>query len=78
MLEKRIGPTYWSPQEDLSHNRNTSSKPSKMTRGHIFTHINPWYMDGDYPRTSGGRFKEVHEKTNSDASYTMGQFSTWW
>jgi len=69
-VEKRIGPTYWSPQEDLSHNRNTSSKPSKMTKV-TYSHINNG-TGGDF-RELQRQFKEVHEKTNSDASYTMGR-----
>ena len=69
-VEKRIGPSYWSPQEDLSHNRSSSSKPSKMTKV-TYSHINNGTA-GDF-RELQRQFKEVHEKTNSKASYTMGR-----
>ena len=69
-VEKRIGPSYWSPQEDLSHNRSSSSKPSKMTKV-TYSHINNG-TGGDF-RELQRQFKEVHEKTNSKASYTMGR-----
>ena len=60
-VEKRIGPSYWSPQEDLSHNRSSSSKPSKMTKV-TYSHINNGTA-GDF-RELQRQFKEVHEKTN--------------
>ena len=69
-VDKRIGPTYWSPQEDLSYNRNTSNKSSKMLKV-TYSHINNG-TGGDF-RELQRQFKEVHEETNSDASYTMGR-----
>ena len=69
-VEKSIGPSYWTPQEDLSHNRSSSSKPSKMTKV-TYSHINNG-TGGDF-RELQRQFKEVHEKTNSKASYTMGR-----
>ena len=69
-VDKRIGPTYWSPQEDLSYNRNTSNKSSKMLKV-TYSHINNG-TGGDF-RELQRQFKEVHEKTNSNASYTIGR-----
>ncbi|MBT4661725.1 MAG: hypothetical protein HN927_02145 [Candidatus Marinimicrobia bacterium] len=66
----RVGPMYWSRRDDFSYNRNTSSKPSKLTRV-SFTHLNP-LMDGEY-RDLRMQIKEAHEKTNSDDSFTVGQ-----
>ena len=68
-VEKRIGPSYWSPQENLSHNRSSSSKPSKMTRVQ-FTHLKPGMNSEFYDLRQ--RYNEVLKETNSEASFTMG------
>ena len=66
----RVGPMYWSRLDDLSYNRDTSGKPSKMVRVN-FTHVNA-VMNGEYSELRQ-QIKEAHEKTNSDASFTVGQ-----
>ena len=68
-IEERVGPMYWTPMEDLHYNPSTSDKPSKMTRVQ-FTHLNPG-MSGEYYDLRQ-RYNEVHQKTNSDASFSMG------
>ena len=65
----RVGPMYWARRDDMSYNRDTSGKPSKMTRVQ-FTHLNPGMGSEFYDLRR--RYNEVLEKTNSDASYTMG------
>lgn len=69
-IGERIGPMYWTPRNEYSLNRNTSKSPSKMTRV-SYTHLNP-LMDGEYGELRK-QIKEAHEKTNSDASFTVGQ-----
>jgi hypothetical protein len=68
-IEERIGTMYWIPMEGLHYNRSTSDKPSNMTRVQ-FTHLNPG-MSGEFYDLRR-RYNEVLEKTNSEASFTMG------
>ena len=68
-IEETVGPMYWTPMEDLHYNRSTSDKPSKMTRVQ-FTQLNPG-MSGEYYDLRQ-KYNEVHQKTNSDASFSMG------
>jgi len=68
-IEEGVGPMYWTPVEDLHYNPSTSDKPSKMTRVQ-FTHLNPG-MSGEYYDLRQ-QYNEVHQKTNSDASFSMG------
>jgi hypothetical protein len=68
-IEKSVGPMYWTPLTDLRYNPSTSDKPSKMTKV-TFAHINPGMSD-EY-RDFRRQIKEVLEKTNSDASFSVG------
>ena len=68
-IEERVGPMYWTPIEDLHYNPDTSGKPSKMRRVQ-FTHIKPGMSDEYYDLRQ--KYNEVHKKTNSDASFSMG------
>ena len=66
----REGPMYWSRLDDFSYNRNSSSKSSKMVRV-TFIHLNAG-MNSKF-KENRAQIKEAHEKTNSDASFTVGQ-----
>ena len=59
-IEKRIGPSYWTPHDNLSYNRSSTSTASNMMRV-SYTHVNP-LMDGEY-REMRKNIKEAHEKT---------------
>tara|TARA_B100000029_G_C17415975_1_gene902489 strand:- start:113 stop:865 length:753 start_codon:yes stop_codon:yes gene_type:complete len=69
-IEKRIGPSYWTPHDNLSYNRSSTSTASNMMRV-SYTHVNP-LMDGEY-REMRKNIKEAHEKTGSKDSFTLGQ-----
>ena len=71
-IEDTVGPTYWARRDDMSYNRDTSGKPSKMTRVQ-FTHINPGMGSEFYDLRR--RYNEVLEKTNSETSFTMGHLT---
>jgi len=71
-IEDTVGPTYWARRDDMSYNRDTSGKPSKMTRVQ-FTHLNPGMGSEFYDLRR--RYNEVLEKTNSETSFTMGHLT---
>jgi len=68
-IGESTGPMYWTPMEDLHYNPGTSDKPSKMTRVQ-FTHLNPGMSSEYYDLRQ--RYNKTLEKTNSDASFSMG------
>ena len=69
-VDEKIGPIYWENLKDLGYDPHTSGQPSKMFRI-TFTHVNP-LMDGGYLELRR-QLKEAHEKTDSDASFTVHQ-----
>jgi len=69
-IAERIGPMYWVNRTELGYNPDTSGKPSKMVRVN-FTHVNP-LMDGEYIELRK-QIKEAHDKTGSDASFSVFQ-----
>ena len=75
ILETRVGTMYWARRDDMSYNRDTSGKPSKMTRVQ-FTHLNPDMGSEMYDLRRRYNARLRHNKYQYFIYY--GSFGPWW